>query len=126
MAAPSPPPSTRPPLPPARSSSASSSSSNPNPNNPNQPSAGSPSGTYFENIDVKGKAITVTSSDGAAKTIIDGGGTAPVVTFQSQEARASVISNFTLRNGKWGVLVSAGSNPPILNNSILNNACNGY
>ena len=30
-------------------------------------------GTYFENIDFKGKAITVTSSGGAATTVIDGG-----------------------------------------------------
>ena len=30
-------------------------------------------GIYYENIDFKGKAITVTSSAGAASTIIDGG-----------------------------------------------------
>ena len=30
-------------------------------------------GTYYENIDFLGKAITVTSSGGAAQTIIDGG-----------------------------------------------------
>ena len=29
-------------------------------------------GTYFENIDFKGKAITVISSGGAATTVIDG------------------------------------------------------
>jgi len=34
------------------------------------------SGTYRENIDFSGKAITVTSVRGAAATIIDGGGSA--------------------------------------------------
>src|ERR1700722_19821337 len=54
-------------------------------------------GTYNENIDVKGKAITVTSSGGAVSTIIDGGykpGVATVV-FASGETSASVISGFT-------------------------------
>ena len=56
------------------------------------------SGTYVENIDFKGKAITVTSVAGAAATIIDGGNGGPVVSFVNNETRASVISGFTLRN----------------------------
>src|SRR5580698_5705652 len=36
-------------------------------------------GTYYENIDFKGKAITVTSSAGAANTIIDAGFNGPAV-----------------------------------------------
>ena len=93
-------------------------------------------GTYFENIDFKGKAITVTSSGGAANTIIDGGGKWAVVTFGSQETRASVLSNLTLRNGgvtnsvtgtNWGgISTTYYSNPTILNNIITQNACNGY
>jgi hypothetical protein len=58
-------------------------------------------GTYNENIDFKGKAITVTSSGGASSTIINGGnkpGTATVV-FDSGETSASVISGFTIRGG---------------------------
>src|SRR6516164_7182077 len=48
-------------------------------------------GTYYENINFNGKAITVTSSDGAAKTIIDGRATPAVgtVNFTSGELRAS-------------------------------------
>src|SRR4029077_10976303 len=38
-------------------------------------------GTYTENLKFMGKAITVKSAKGAAVTIIDGGGVAPVVTF---------------------------------------------
>jgi serine protease len=42
-------------------------------------------GTYVKNIDFKGKAITVKSSNGAKVTIVDGGNIGPVVTFASQE-----------------------------------------
>ena len=92
-------------------------------------------GTYNENIDFKGKAITVTSSGGAAVTIIDGGA-APglaVVAFHSNENRSSVISNFTLRNGgrvtfnslAGGGIYVSGASPTILNNIITENQCNG-
>jgi pectin methylesterase-like acyl-CoA thioesterase len=58
-------------------------------------------GTYYENINFNGKAITVTSSGGAASTIIDGGASPgfAVVAFQSNENRTSILSNFTIRNG---------------------------
>ena len=42
-------------------------------------------GTYRENINFNGKAITVKSSGGSSVTIIDGGGIASVVTFSSGE-----------------------------------------
>jgi hypothetical protein len=92
-------------------------------------------GTYYENIDFKGKAITVTSSAGAAATIIDGGaapGLATVI-FKSGELRSSVLSGFTIQNGGnvtyssfggGGVYVD-GTAPTILNNIITGNACNG-
>jgi len=92
-------------------------------------------GTYNENIDFNGKAITVNSSGGAAATIIDGGA-APglaVVAFQSNEQRTSILSNFTVRNGGavtftsragGGIYISAAS-PTILNNIITENQCNG-
>src|SRR5579864_9486179 len=56
-------------------------------------------GTYTENIDFKGKAITVKSLNGASVTIIDGNAVNTVVTFQSQETAASVLDGFTIRNG---------------------------
>jgi hypothetical protein len=56
-------------------------------------------GTYLENIDFQGKAIRVTSSDGAGVTIVDGGGAGPVVTFKSSEGAGSVLNGLTLRNG---------------------------
>ena len=56
-------------------------------------------GTYLENLDFLGKAITVTSSAGAATTIVDGNAAGPVVTFKSGEGTGSILSNLTLRNG---------------------------
>jgi hypothetical protein len=92
-------------------------------------------GTYYENIDFKGKAITVTSSGGAASTIIDGGGKTgyATVAFATSETRASVISNFTIRNGgsasqdsfteNSGGVFTYLSSPSILNNIITANNC---
>lgn len=90
-------------------------------------------GTYNENIDFKGKGITVTSSGGAAQTIIDGGnkpGLATVV-FTHGETRASVISGFTIRGGgdtifsgssDGGVYVN-GASPTIQGNIVTANYC---
>lgn len=87
-------------------------------------------GTYTENIDFKGKAITVTSSGGAAVTTIDGGGVGRVVTFQTAEGSNSVLSGFTITHGfdsfsGAGIEVS-GASPTIQNNVITaNQACAG-
>ena len=86
-------------------------------------------GTYFENINFAGKAITVTSESGPQVTIIDGGNANPVVTFTSGEGRDSVINGFTLQNGiafEGGGARVQGSSPTITNNVIRNNnACAG-
>ena len=91
-------------------------------------------GTYYENINFKGKAITVISSDGPTKTIIDGGAKQGLatITFQSQESRSSVIADFTIQNGgiatpnspEGGAYVTNAA-PTILNNTITSNGCNG-
>ena len=92
-------------------------------------------GTYNENINFNGKAITVTSSGGAAVTIIDGGSTAPAVIFASGEASDSTISGFTIQHGgtlsyliyKYGNggIFLQNSSPTILNNFITLNNCWG-
>jgi hypothetical protein len=88
-------------------------------------------GTYKENISFLGKAITV-KSNGANVTIIDGGGTAPVVTFSSRETLHSVLTGFTLQNGtstfnsgyEGGGIYVRFASPTIKNNIIQNNtAC---
>lgn len=91
-------------------------------------------GTYTENINFMGKAITVKSSKGAGVTIIDGGGIGPVVTFNTNETSSSTLSSFTLQHGTstvnslytgGGVFVYFAS-PTIKNNIIQNNtSCGG-
>jgi parallel beta-helix repeat protein len=88
-------------------------------------------GTYYENINFNGKAITVTSSGGAAVTTISGPNKTAAVAFLSGEARSSVLSNFTITAGgqyylnlMGGIYVS-GSSPTILNNIITNTTCYG-
>jgi parallel beta-helix repeat protein len=88
-------------------------------------------GTYVENIDFRGKAITVTSSGGPANTTIDGGQKGVVVNFATNETRASVINGFTITDdapplptqvpfNTDGIFVGA-ANPTITNNIITNN-----
>lgn len=90
-------------------------------------------GTYYENLDFVGKAITLTSSAGAAQTIVDGLARDPVVTFNNGEKRDSILSGFTIRNGgappfvpysAAGVRVN-GAGPSIFNNIVTNNECDG-
>ena len=88
------------------------------------------SGTYVENINFLGKSITVISSAGPELTIIDGGEADSVATFNSGEGLSSVLSGFTLQNGRanfggGGILID-NSSPTITNNIITNNqASNG-
>ena len=56
-------------------------------------------GTYKENLDFNGKAITLVSTNGAASTTIDGGSTNYVIYFHTSETPATVVSGFTLING---------------------------
>ena len=87
-------------------------------------------GTYKENINFNGKAITVKSSNGAKVTIINGGNIASVVTFSSGETLKSVLAGFTLQHGNpsfsgGGVNIQSAS-PTIRGNVIQNNtACEG-
>jgi hypothetical protein len=88
-------------------------------------------GTYYENIDFKGKAITVTSSAGAASTIINGGQKTSTVVFTHGEVRTSILSNLTITGGQGyydmaiGGIYISGSGPTILNNTITANQCYG-
>ena len=63
-------------------------------------------GTYRENLDFKGKAITVRSTNPndpavVASTVIDAGQNGSVVTFHSGETADAVLMGFTITNG-WG------------------------
>ncbi len=81
-------------------------------------------GTYYENLDFKGKAITVASAAGPQATIIDGGRAGAVVNFSNGEGPDSIIKGFTIQNGSatWGSGVSVvATAPTILSNIIQNN-----
>lgn len=53
------------------------------------------------NINFNGKNITVTSSGGAAATIINGNSNGVVVTFSNAEGRQSVIDGFTIEGVRF-------------------------
>lgn len=81
-------------------------------------------GTFYENLDFKGKAITVASAAGAQVTIIDGGLAGAVVNFSNGEGPDSIIKGFTIQNGfaTWGSGVSVVfAAPTIISNVIQNN-----
>ena len=84
-------------------------------------------GTYYENINFNGKAITVTSASGPAATIIDGSKAYnATVTFSSNETLSSVISGFTIQNGYyWGNVSISSAGPSVLGN-IIQNTLQGY
>jgi hypothetical protein len=84
-------------------------------------------GTYVENINFQGKAVTVESEQGPEATVIDGNLAGPVVTFASGEGQASILRGFTLQRGLasngGGVRINASS-PTVDGNIITNNmAC---
>ncbi len=86
-------------------------------------------GTYVENLDFKGKAITVRSTDPSdpavvASTVIDGGQNGPVVTFHSGETADAALTGFTITNGWIGIIISKAA-PTIMANVIRDNKEHG-
>src|SRR5260370_4753660 len=53
-------------------------------------------GTYFENIDFKGKLITVQSAQGPIVTTIDGSNLPPAVNLSTNETSAAFVHGFTI------------------------------
>ena len=88
-------------------------------------------GIYYENINFRGKNITVTSLDPndlntLETTIINGGQNGTVVTFNYNEKNSCVLTGFTITNGNYyeggGVLCSYGASPTITKNIITLNS----
>jgi len=80
-------------------------------------------GTYVENINFLGKAITVKSTDPndwdvVAATIIDGNQNPfkNTVTFDNEENSNSILTGLTIQNGISGIHVSAS---PIITNCLI-------
>jgi hypothetical protein len=92
-------------------------------------------GTYLENIDFKGKLITVTSAEGPEGTVIDGSQAGSVVTFASKESTGVLLQGFTITNGSGtyhssggyhgGGIYCMGSKPTIEGNIITLNSLSG-
>jgi parallel beta-helix repeat protein len=108
-------------------------------------------GTYTENVDFGGKAITLRSTDPddwdvVAATIIDGGDLGTTVTLDSGEDANSILTGFTVRggqsngvdctfascravvtnciiekNGANGIIVNYGVSSPTITNNIIRN-----
>lgn len=94
-------------------------------------------GTYYENIDFLGKAITVRSSDGPEVTILEGVAMhLSVVTFRGPEGNDCILEGFTVQGGQGtcfsvpgagnysfggGIFCDSGASPTIANNIIRNN-----
>jgi len=82
-------------------------------------------GIHHENIDFKGKSLTVRStnpSDSAivAATVINGGNQGSVVTFSAGEDANSILAGFTITGGNTGIYCF-GSSPTITNCTIAEN-----
>lgn len=56
-------------------------------------------GTYLENINFTGKDLVVQSEEGPETTVIDGGQSGSVVTFEYGEGAEARLTGFTLTNG---------------------------
>jgi len=88
-------------------------------------------GTYAENINFLGKAITVLSDVGPDFTTIDGNQAGPVVQFNHGEGLSSVLEGFTIRNGRPSSSNGGGINivtasPTVRRNIVTSNTgCGG-
>ncbi len=89
-------------------------------------------GTYFENIDFVGKAITVRGAAGPEVTLIDGQNQGTVVVFQNNETSTSVLMDVTILHGRgadafgFGFVAKPGGihvfcASPIIRNCIIRN-----
>jgi len=88
------------------------------------------SGTYVENIDLMGKAITLKSETGPGRTTIDGNKAGSTVKIHSGEGSDTVLEGFTITNGTGhqsgpyiygGGIYCMDSSPTITDNLITGN-----
>ena len=78
-------------------------------------------GTYNETLNMKGKAILLSSAAGPDSTIISGDGENPVITLESGEDTTTVIEGFTITGGSQGICITE-SGATIKGNIICENS----
>ncbi|MHC4211372.1 MAG: right-handed parallel beta-helix repeat-containing protein, partial [Planctomycetota bacterium] len=83
-------------------------------------------GTYFERINLLGKAVTLRSSDGPEVTVIDAQQTGTVVTCDSGEGPDTILDGFTITNGEAAAGYGSGmfnenSCPTVINCTFTGN-----
>ena len=81
-------------------------------------------GIYNEQLDFLGKAITLTSDEGAVNTFINGNQGGSTVSFKSWEGYDTILEGFTITNGladRGGGIYCYVSSPTIRNNVITQN-----
>jgi predicted outer membrane repeat protein len=83
-------------------------------------------GTYYENINYSGKAITIRSTaplnwDVVEATVIDGSNSGTVVTFNYGETSASVLDGITIADGNstYGGGINVYNSSPTIRNCII-------
>ena len=82
-------------------------------------------GTYFEQVNFQGKAITVASVSGPGLTVLDGQGFQQPVQMFNNETPQSVLKGFTITHGSGNGILLFGASPTIEGNIITgNNGCN--
>ena len=75
-------------------------------------------GVYNEQVDFKGKAISVQSAADAAVVQTD---TGYAFSFHSGEGAGSVLKNFVISESEYGIFLTNGSSPTISNLTIVDN-----
>jgi large repetitive protein len=87
------------------------------------------SGTYYDNIEINGKSLTL-QGQGAATTIVDGDNRAAVLKIWKGNNPNVTVSGLTLRKGSagddfgGGVRIDSDTYVTILNTNIINNTAN--
>src|SRR5258708_15408579 len=81
-------------------------------------------GTYTEDLDFKGKAITVTSGAktyaDAAATILHGASSGPTVVFKTGESRASMLNGFTIEDSATTAVFFNDASGTLSNSVVAN------
>jgi len=87
-------------------------------------------GTYYENVVVDDKALTLTGTDPGdpdivLATIIDGGSNGTVVRLDGPEGNGATLTGFTVQNGGHGIHCTGGASITIAGNVIRANTVEG-